>query len=431
MSTAKPKPRPFYGWVIVLGCALMMGTTVGLFFNCNGVFVKPVCDDLGFSRGAFTMYTTIVSFLSMFMQVIYGDLYRRHRVLPISRAAAVILCLSIVGYSFSTKIWHFYLFATINGLVQVPVAVLAIATLVNRWFIDKRGLATGIAYSGSGLTAALMTPVLTRVVADYGWRTGYRVLAAVGAVPILLAVFVLLKEDPAEMGQTPLGASPAAADASATAAPVLLPETVGLTRAEALRTPCFALMVLSFIIILFCGMGVNPHIISYLTDIGYSDGVASSVSSLIMAVMIVGKISMGAVFDKVGAFWASVMTGLCVVASMVTLALCGTSPIMPYVFACCFGFGYSAGSVPLSFLVGENFGSREFSGIYSFLSMMSGVVASFGTSIIGMLYDRLGSYSSIWLIWSAMAVLCTGTLTLSAVLARKGNYNPAAIGRRK
>ena len=101
---SETKPRRFYGWIVVLGCALMMGTSVGLFVNCNGVFVKPVCEDLGFSRGAFTLYSTIINFLGMLMQLYYGNLYRTRRILPIARVAAVVTCASMVGFSFASKL---------------------------------------------------------------------------------------------------------------------------------------------------------------------------------------------------------------------------------------------------------------------------------------------------------------------------------------
>ena len=56
-QTATPKKAPkkfFYGWVIVLCCTLLMAVGTGIFVNCVGIFVKPVCEDLGFERGTFT-----------------------------------------------------------------------------------------------------------------------------------------------------------------------------------------------------------------------------------------------------------------------------------------------------------------------------------------------------------------------------------------
>jgi len=425
---SQEKPRRFYGWMVVLGCALMMGTSVGLFVNCNGVFVKPVCEDLGFSRGAFTLYSTIINFLGMFMQLYYGNLYRTRRILPIARVAAVVTCLTMVGFSFASRLWHFYALATVFGLTQAPVSMLTIATLVNNWFVDKKGLAAGLAYCGSGVTAAIMTPVLTAVVSDYGWRVGYRLLGGLGFALLFVAVFLLLREKPADMGLLPLGVSPEQTGDETAATPAQT--AVGLTRAEALKTPVLYMMVFSFAVFTFCNMGMMNHLISYFTDIGYSEGYASTVVSLVMTVMIGAKILMGAIFDRVGALWTSVLTGSFLFFSLLLLNFAGSSAVIPFVFACFYGFGSSTGTVPLNFLLSENFGGRDFAAIYSLVSMMSGIFSSFGPTLVGTLYDHLGSYSRIWPGLLALVTLAAATLIAATVLASRKNYNPAAIHKR-
>ena len=201
---ATGRPKLFYGWIVVLGCALMMGTSIGLFVNCNGIFIKPVCEDLGFTRGAFTLYASIASFVGMFMQVVYGNLYQKYPMLPFSRVSIFVVCSCVLGYSFATKLWHFYALAVLYGLLSTPILTVTIASLVSNWFVDKKGLAMGLAYSGSGVTAAIMTPILSSVVQNVGWRWGYRLLAVTGFAVLFVSVFVLLREKPSDMGLTPL-----------------------------------------------------------------------------------------------------------------------------------------------------------------------------------------------------------------------------------
>ncbi len=418
---ASGRPKLFYGWIVVLGCALMMGTSIGLFVNCNGIFIKPVCADLNLSRGAFTLYASIASFLGMFMQVIYGDLYRKHPMLPFSRVSMFITCACVLGYSFSTKIWHFYAFAVIYGLCSTPVMVLTIASLINNWFVDKKGLAMGLAYSGSGVTAAVMTPILSGVVSDFGWRWGYRLLAVCGFVLLFVSAFVLLREKPADMGFEPLGAGKKAQGGDHTS------ELVGVTRAKALKSPEFYMMVFGFAALATSGMGVNPHVVSYLTDVGYSQATASSVMSIIMTVMIFAKIALGAIFDRVGAVLASALSGACMMISLLMLILCPSAGALPFVFAFCFGFGYSTISVPFSFITIENFGAREFAAIFSLASMLSGIFSSFGPTITGVLYDLTGSYLKVWPLYLVLVGVATVVMTFGCMMALKKNYNPHAI----
>ncbi|NLT58252.1 MAG: MFS transporter [Clostridiales bacterium] len=410
----------FYGWVIVLAGMLMMGTSIGLFVNCNGVFVEPVTEQLGFGRAAFSLYATIASTLGMLSTVVYGELYTKYPIRRFMLLSTVVCCTSVFGYSISTQLWQFYLFATMYGLCSIPVSAATIAILINRWFRDKKGLATGLAFSGSGLTAAIMNPVVSNIVADMGWRWGYRVLAISGFVLLSLAC-LLVKESPAAMGLLPYGAE-APKQPGADAKPLELP---GLTRKEAVRTPALYLLVLGFFALFIVGMGMMPNVIPYLNEQGYRD-IAPRVMSMVMAVMIAGKISLGAAFDKLGAVKSSIVTGLCMVASVVTLAMAGANPYMPYVFAICYGYGYSTLSVPIPYLTAENFGGREYPAIYSLVQMLGGLGGSVGLVLAGLLYDLSGSYTIVWPIFTGLAVCSTVLLTLASLVARKKNYNPTA-----
>jgi len=61
----------FYGWYIVAACALVAGAGIG-FHNTAGIFLRPVTDDLGFSRGEFTFFRTISAILSVLLLPVYG-----------------------------------------------------------------------------------------------------------------------------------------------------------------------------------------------------------------------------------------------------------------------------------------------------------------------------------------------------------------------
>lgn len=248
-TTVKKRPRLFYGWVVVLGCSLLIGASTGLFSNCVSGFIKPVCETLDVSRGAFSLYSTIGGFVGMGAIVLYGELYQRHP-LAIRKFilwGCVVCCSVFVGYSFATKLWHFYALAALFGTASSTLAGISVTTLVNNWFVDKRGLATGLAFAGSGLTAAVVLPIITRVLDTYGWRVGYRVLAALAAVLILLAVW-LIRVRPSQMGLTPLGVAEGEGERAA---------QTGLLREQALKTPEFWMLTGGFWCLSVAGMGMS------------------------------------------------------------------------------------------------------------------------------------------------------------------------------
>ncbi|MBM4233977.1 MAG: MFS transporter [Gammaproteobacteria bacterium] len=69
---------------------------------------------------------------------------------------------------------------------------------VNLWFDRGRGLALGLALAGSGIASMFAPPLLTRVIAHYGWQTGYLVIAAFLLIVATPLVALLLAERPTD-----------------------------------------------------------------------------------------------------------------------------------------------------------------------------------------------------------------------------------------
>ena len=423
-QTATPKKAPkkfFYGWIIVLCCTLLMAVGTGIFVNCVGIFVKPVCEDLGFERGTFTLYTTITSVLSMLPMLVFGELYRKkpRRIRLYIAIGGLTGCLVFFGYSLSSKLWHFYTLSAIYGCVATTLAGISVTTLVNNWFVDKRGLATGLAFAGSGVSAAIMTPVLTTVVTDYGWRMGYRTMSLVSFI-ILIPAMLLIRLEPSDKGLLPYGVTPHPSEEDKRSIPVI--EQTGLTRAQAVKTSSFYFQSIGIFCLSLAGMGISNHAISYFTDIGYSPLTASTAMSLVMTIMIGAKILLGAVFDKIGSVRSAILTGLCMIASTLSIRFAGAGAFMPYVFSVCFGFGYSTLTVPYSYLIGQNFGTREFSSIYSLICTLGSLGGGIAATLTGMLYDRLGSYYPVWTIYFVLACLALTFLFLASKTAQDRGY---------
>ena len=239
---------------------------------------------------------------------------------------ATVSAATFFSLSFCSKVWHFYVLAVILGFVWPMLGGLTITTLINNWFVEKRGFVTGLAYAGSGISAAIATPIVTAVVAGSGWRAGYRLLGISAAVLLALAL-LLIRFKPEDMGQTALGAD------RLVSADGTQPCAVGLTRKEALRTPAFYLMVFAFMGNSFIGMSMSAHANACLTDIGYPSNTVALVMSLIMAVMIGGKIILGIAFDRLGSVRGAFLVGSSVALSALALRFAALSPIMPWVYA--------------------------------------------------------------------------------------------------
>ena len=85
------RPRIFYGWVIVAASFLVMFCTIGIVNNCAGLFIKPVCDDMGFSRGGMGVNMTIIAACQMVMALFGGKIFARFDVKTVMRVSSLLL----------------------------------------------------------------------------------------------------------------------------------------------------------------------------------------------------------------------------------------------------------------------------------------------------------------------------------------------------
>lgn len=388
--------KPFYGWLVVGTSAALLALGLGMYNSTNSVFVKPICDSLGFARGEFTLHRTIITLVGALLMPVYGGLIQRIGVRRVLLFSSVLLGAVTLGYSFAKKLWHFYALAAINGVFYNGVGFMTVGILVNDWFDGKKGLALGLAYSGSGLGGAIMVPVVSRVIVLAGWQWAYRLMAALGVAVMLPVVLLLVRDRPAQLGLHPL-----AADGPS---PRVQPGESGLSLREALRTGRFWMLIAAFALINAFASATNTHSAPYLSDLGYSVPFVSSVVSLFMLFLTLGKIALGLIYDRAGALTGNILIAVLCLGYPVC-ALLARLHWMPWVYAVFVGLASCGVSVPVTILIGRYFGGRDFPALFSFTSMISSLAASASVPAMGAIYDVTGSYR---LAWQLLLILSAG-----------------------
>ena len=91
MAQREKQGKLFYGWLIVAGCFGLMAATYGAINNCMGVFIKPVCADMGFSRAGMGAVQTIMSASLMLMSLVSGRIFARVDVVRALRVSSVVM----------------------------------------------------------------------------------------------------------------------------------------------------------------------------------------------------------------------------------------------------------------------------------------------------------------------------------------------------
>ena len=96
----KQENRLFYGWSVVLGCAVVCGCNIGVLSNTVGVFLKPVSIELGVSRSQIALYSSIFSVIGMFSAPFQGRLMEKYSLKKLMVSGSVIAGICLFCYSF-------------------------------------------------------------------------------------------------------------------------------------------------------------------------------------------------------------------------------------------------------------------------------------------------------------------------------------------
>ncbi|HRP33220.1 MAG TPA: MFS transporter [Agriterribacter sp.] len=346
-----------YGYVIVFCCCLIMGINIGLVMSCAGIFYSPVSEDLGVSKGDFGLYMTFVYGFSFLMLSVAGKLMDRFSarwLLTISSAIVGVLYLAMSQF---TMVWQFYLAGAIIGIALSFLLYLSYPVLINRWFNARVGFFIGICSAASGIGGILFNPLGGYLIETHGWRNTYLIFGIIILVVVVPLLGLLLRNHPSDKGLRPFG------DKKET------PETqkTGMDYTEALKTPVFyALLIFAFLMIAVSTL--NLFLPAYVTSIGFSVEESAFVASAIMLGVTIGKVALGYINDKSSLTGVFTSTGLGIL-GFVLLLMGQDGMAWLTIGGFLFGWAYAGVTVETALLVRSVFGTKDYSQIFSNISI--------------------------------------------------------------
>nr|WP_321325290.1 MFS transporter [uncultured Parasphingorhabdus sp.] len=353
------------GWKILL--AGVIGMILGISalpFYTLGVFVQPVANDFGWSRTmvvsglTFQMAgTVLVAWLAGWMI----DRYSVRKIALLSQAGLALAFLLLALQDGSLWLWQLNWF--ILALLGIGTSPMSWSRGIVERFESGRGLALGIALSGSGITAFAGPPLIEAIIEAYGWRAGFYALAgAVTLIGIPSTWFLFRISDQRE-----------ARGAATTAVPL-----TGLSFKQALLTRYFWLILLAFCTITFAVSGTIPNLVPIMQTMGI--GQAAYYVSLIGIAIIISRLISGYLIDR---FWAP---GVAAMLVLIAAGACGllSQGIAPAFAVISLGVAAGAEFDLIAFLCARYFGMRAYGRIYAWL--WAGFALSTGTGSITIAY---------------------------------------------
>ena len=403
------KKKFFYGWVIVFSCLLLSAASTGILSSLGALFVEPVTSELQLGRAEYMMYTTFATVASMLSMPLVGWLYKKFPIKILLLAGASSGAAAMFVFSISSRLWEFYAGGVLGGIGISMLGGMPIAVLLTNWFDEKRGLMTGIAFTGSALISSLFSPAVTSVIASWGWRRAYVVLgAAILLLTVPNAVF-LIRLHPSDCGTVPYGSHGSSTQKEAG-------EKDGFTQGQALKMGSFWVFLFALFLIGLVTMGTQQHLVAYWTHCRADAQAAATAYAIAMAVSTFAKIGVGGIFDRVSVTRASILCGSLVCVNMVMLYLCQTG-VLVYIPAVLFGITTSLQVMASTYLTGKLFGEKDYSSLFGVASTALMLGAAVGVPLGAFIFDQTGKYDLVWKLFGVLSIILTIALVTANFLS--------------
>ena len=188
----RPFPGISPGWFVVAGAALVMFGAAGTRFSF-GVFLNPLTEEFGWSRGSLSGALAIAGLATAFMRPVAGYLADRYDPVKMASLGMAVAGVALLGLSRIDQLWHLYALFLLMGFGFTLASPATLTKLISSAFTKRRSLALSLAGSGSAIGQTTLVPTSAIVLTLGGWRSAYVLLGAIVLIVLIPISYRLLK----------------------------------------------------------------------------------------------------------------------------------------------------------------------------------------------------------------------------------------------
>lgn len=392
-------PQPFYGWFVVAAAFTVTFVGFGSAYTFSA-FVESLQREFAASRGSVSLVFSLAGFLYFGLGILTGPLADRFGARRLCMVGMVMVGLGLCCAGMAHTLEQVYVAYGLGMGLGVGCSYVPAIAVVQRWFVKRRGFASGLAVSGIGVGTLVMPPLAAHLVSALGWRHAYGVLGILSMV-VGVGIALLIENDPRDRGLAPDGDVVQAGETPRVASGFSVTAAVRSRRFIGLYAACLS-----------CSFGLFVpfvHLIPFAID----HGVAQTSAVLLLGAIGVGstggRFILGGLADKLGREFTLVL----MFAGMALVLLCwifATAFWGMAFFALAYGVVYGGFVAVLPALVMDFFGGRNVSGIIGILYTSVALGTLVGPSAAGFAFDVSHSYTLPILIGAGGNLIAAGVV---------------------
>lgn len=382
-------------WRYASAAAVGMGFGYSLFFYAGSVFSTPLVAEFGWSKAQFALLGTILIINVICLPVVgrLTDIFGVRRVVlfGITAGPLVFAGLSMIGGSFAIFLALNYVLAIVHGTTTSSTVF---GRLIAQRFEKARGLALSIMAGTPAIAAAIAVPLLTMTIDNVSWRAAYLALGAIALVSGIVTLMLIPRDYDRDREST---------------------HKVGSARADypvIMRTRTFQIILVAMLFCNLTTMVFLSQIKLILGDRNVDPDVITTMVSVYVTGMLVGRLGCGLALDR---FPAHIVSAICMALPAIGIFMLAsgiTDTLLLFLAVSTVGMALGAELDIGGYLVMRFFRRELYGTVYSISSSMIGVSGAIGSVLLSFTLKLTGDYD-LYLVISGVALLIGAALFLS------------------
>lgn len=380
-------------WVVVAFASLMQAVIIGTNIYAFSFFVVPWMADFQLERGALMLVVTISSLAAAAISPFCGYLVDQVS----SRKLVFLSSMLFAGGLLLISLLPFYNTVLLVYALALPVGACLAGTLmalslVGKLFTHNRGLAMGLVVLGTNVGGLVMPLLVTFLMASYSWQQVFQVIAVMVVVIVSLPALFILRG-------------------------IAIPETTVQASGQrsitlrVMRSAPVLKLGIAYLVPCLLFVGLLHNIGAMAADLSIDQQRASWITAIASVVMGVGKVTTGALSDRVS---HRLLYTLCMVLISAGLLIVSfSSGFQSLLLGVALTALVMGGISPLvANIVADRWDAALFGRVMGVVYAFAGVSA-IGALFAGYLRDVTGNYSQVYLMMLIAvipAVYCMFTL---------------------
>jgi len=411
MISLEGKPF-FYGWYVTGVAFLCNFMATGVGFYIFNAFMKPLCEERGWSRGDINMAPVIGGLTGLIGMYVFGTLVMRVGPRILMSIGPLISGFSFAALGRAQDVWQFYLLFVLLFVGNGAMAGIVANTAVNNWFVLKRGKALGLSTMGISASGAVL-PFAAMILLEYTDLEHAFMLIGLSIMVVSPVAWLLVRNRPEDHGLGPDGLSfkpdiqlvPKFSTGIDKASESLYSEYFSArgksgeasgkwSFSMVVRSATFWKLGLVYAMTMMAVVGVMFQLAPRFEDIGFDKKIAMYMMAITALLGASGKFAWGVLCDH---FEPRRVVSLLIFANAAGLGLALVQGSMLTLVLFIIVFGFSMGGVvsTMPVMVAYLFGRDAYASVARFLGLIV-QLQLVGYFIMGTSFELTGSYDAAY-----------------------------------